>query len=418
MARGKNAAKGVARLFGSLGKGQLLQSAGAAFSGRKPNGILLLIMAFSLLSLVQLAFPSHGSAEFEAYVGQQYTYFNNRMDSWWQIAVFAILICISFNALVYMLGFALESQEVKNYAKAEFLQVSASSLMIFFAVDLIFLVSVGGQANTVSAFDFVGDILGNGDSSISCSATSGGVFKLWKGDPQFGTGPMGAFKCKIQEKINALDNAYENVRSANLAEEQKESICYYLLGVPVWCGSWDLDTHKRVEQAHLISSKITDVLVSLHAQYVFAEYIQKNMLTVFLPFGLVLRIFPFTRGLGGLFISLGVGFFFVWPTFFLLTDPTFIKVNNPPDQPKQEGVCFAGFRGSNTLIAGVVMPAVTAQKSDLAISQGKDLVYQMTIGSMFYPFVALALTLIFVRAMTPLLGGDMGELMKMVSRLG
>ena len=113
-----------------------------------------------------------------------------------------------------------------------------------------------------------------------------------------------------------------------------------------------------------------------------------------------------------------VGFFFVWPTFFLLTDPTFIKVNNPPDQAKQEGVCFSGFRGSNTLLAGVVMPAVTAQKSDLAIAQGKDLVYQMTIGSIFYPFVALALTLIFVRAMTPLLGGDMGELMKMISRLG
>ena len=37
---------------------------------------------------------------------------------------------------------------------------------------------------------------------------------------------------------------------------------------------------------------------------------------------------------------------------------------------------------------------------------------------MFYPFVALVITLIFIRAMTPLLGGDTGELMKMVARLG
>jgi len=413
MAGRKNAAKSVPLLPGNL-----LQSAGFAFSQKKPNGIALLLTVFSLLMLASLAFPSVPArgGDFGAYVDQQQTYFNNRVDGWWTLAVTAILICISFNTLVYMLGFALESQEVKNYAKAEFLQVSASSLMIFFAVDLIFNVSSGGQ--TVAAFDFMGDLVGTGASSISCTATPGGRFILWKGDPQFGTGPIGAFKCKTQEKISAVDNAYDAVRSANYPLEQEESICYYLLGVPVWCGSWDLDLHKRVEQAHLLSSKMTDVSVSLHAQYVFAEYIQKNMLTVFLPFGLVLRIFPFTRGLGGLFIALGVGFFFVWPTFFLLTDHTFVKVDNPPAQSLQEGVCFSGFRGSSVVLAGVVMPGVAAQASDLAVTKGKDLVYQLTIGTVFYPFVALVLTLIFVRAMTPLLGGDMGELMRMVSRLG
>ena len=195
-------------------------------------------------------------------------------------------------------------------------------------------------------------------------------------------------------------------------------MCYYLFGVPVWCGAWDLPTHQRVEQAHLLASKMTDISVSLNAQYVLAEYVQKNMLTVFLPFGLVLRIFPLTRGVGGLFIALGVGFFFVWPTFFMLTDPTFIKVNNPPDQPRQEGICFTGFRGSSVLLSGIVTVGGTGQQSDIALASGLDLVYTMTIGTVFYPFVALALTLIFVRAMTPLLGGDMGELMKMVSRLG
>ena len=397
-----------------------LRAAGQAFSGRMPNGAMLLVLVFSLLSLAHLAFPaapaSSRGADFNAYVEQQEGYFNNRINGWWQLATLAILICISFNTLVYMLGYALESQEVKNYAKAEFLQVIASSLMIFFAVDLIFLVSSGSQ--TVAGFDFMGDLLGTGASSISCTATSGGSFVLWRGDPQFGTGPIGAFKCKLQEKINAVDNAYDSVKNSNYWPEEQESICYYILGVPVWCGSWDLGLHKQVEEAHLLASKMTDVSVSLHAQYVLAEYMQKNMLTVFLPFGLVLRIFPFTRGLGGLFIALGVGFFFVWPTFFLLTDPTFIKVNNPPDSVQQQGVCFSGFRGSAVVMAGVVTPGASSQQSELAIAQGKDLVYQLTVGSVFYPFVALALTLIFVRAMTPLLGGDMGELMKMVSRLG
>jgi hypothetical protein len=115
---------------------------------------------------------------------------------------------------------------------------------------------------------------------------------------------------------------------------------------------------------------------------------------------------------------MGVGFFFVWPTFFLLTDPTFIKVNDPPSQEKQVGMCFTGFKGSAVLLAGVVQSGGAGEESDLAIAQGKELVYTMTIATLFYPFVALALTLIFVRAMTPLLGGDLGDLMRMVSRLG
>ena len=54
----------------------------------------------------------------------------------------------------------------------------------------------------------------------------------------------------------------------------------------------------------------------------------------------------------------------------------------------------------------------------LALDNGKLLLFQLTISVMFYPFVSLVITLIFIRAMTPLLGGDMGELMKMVARLG
>ncbi|MFA6328606.1 MAG: hypothetical protein WCY41_04115 [Candidatus Micrarchaeia archaeon] len=381
-----------------------------------PRGLsaIVLLAAFVFLFLAQFAFAE---SDFDGYASKQRAYFQNRVDSWWSMAITAILICIAFNTLVYMLGTTLESQEIKNYAKAEFLQVSASSLMIFFAVALLFQVTDGGS-NDVSAFGFMGDLLGNGASSISCTAANGGRFYLWKGDSQFGQGPLAAFKCKLQEKISALDDAYAKIAKNNQKTERLASTTYYLLGVPVWCGDWDLSIHKEVEQAHLIASKIVDLSVSLHAQFVLAEYVQKNMLTVFLPLGLVLRIFPLTRGVGGLFIALGVGFYFVWPAFFLLSDPTFVKASNPASQPLQEGICFSGFRGSAVLLAGIVTTTVDGEPSDLSVVEGKELVYTMTIATMFYPFVALVLTLIFVRAMTPLLGGDMGELMKMVSKLG
>ena len=184
----------------------------------------------------------------------------------------------------------------------------------------------------------------------------------------------------------------------------------------MYCGDWNLALHKQVEEAHLIATKIVSLLVPLHALFVIAQYLQSNMLSVFLPAGLVLRIFPLTRGVGGLFIAMAIGFFFIFPTFVVLTDPSFVKVDaTAPNM--QSGMCFSGFTGATTLLSGIDMSGSISQSS-LAIAQGTDLVFQITIAALFYPFISFVLTLIFIRAATPLLGGDTGEIMKMVARLG
>jgi len=387
--------------------------------GRKPNGYLFLLAVFTFLLLANIA-HSASPTDFNDYVTKQQIYFQDKVSGWWGLAMTAILICIAFNTLLYMLGVALSSQETKNYAKSEFLQVSASSIMIFFAVALIFTVTsgTGSPPQKSAAFDFMGDLLGDGASSIRCTAATDNKFFFWKGDSAFGTGPIAAFKCKLQEKITALDNAYVSVEQENQKMERRTSTMIYMFGFPIWNGDWNLEWHQGVESAHLISSKIIDLEVSLHAQFALAEYVQKNMLSIFLPIGLVLRILPLTRGVGGLFIAIGVGFFFVWPTFFLLTDPSFVSVSLPTAQATQAGGCFVSFSGSTSVIAGLVADNGEAQALDASVSQARELVYSMTIATTFYPFVALVITLIFIRAMTPLLGGDMGELMRMVSRLG
>jgi hypothetical protein len=204
------------------------------------------------------------------------------------------------------------------------MQVTASSLMIFFAVALIYQLtdSINGTGNDISAMSFMGELIGAG-SVIPCAASDNGggkeIFDIWQ-DSRFGAGPMGAFKCKIQEKITALDRAYNNVYKANFPVERLTSMCINIFGAPVYCFDWNLDLHIAVEKAHLIATKIVGLLITLHAQFIMAEYIQRNMLSVFLPMGLLLRVFPITRGVGGLFIALAVGFFFVFPLFVLLTD--------------------------------------------------------------------------------------------------
>ncbi len=366
-----------------------------------------LLIALCLLFLAVLPQLSH--ADFAGYTTEQGNYFQDRLNGWTGIAISAIFVCVLFNALLYMAGMGLESEHLKQYARSEFLQVTASSMMIFFAVALLY--NLSGS----SAFDLIGNVLGTGRSTIDCAAVSGGKFGIWDANPPFGAGPIGAFKCKVQEKIDALDRAYNNVVASNRGVEKAASFCLSFFGVPVYCGDWDQTLHNEVESAHLVATKITSLLISLHAQYSLAEYVQKNMLTVFLPFGLLLRILPISRGVGGLFIAIAVGLFFVWPTFFVLTDPTFVK-QDAQAQDLQQGVCFTGFKGSTTILAAALFGG--GRTDTLSTASGADLVFQITIATLFYPFVSLALTLMFIRATAPLLGGDLGELMKMVSRLG
>jgi hypothetical protein len=363
---------------------------------------LLVLLLAGTLSAGIISFIGQGKGQFEPHMGQS--------GDWYPLAIMAVALCFFFNTLVYMAGHALQAENLKKYAQTEFLQVSASSLMILFVISLLFELSGGG------AFGLMDKLTGS-SGSIACSAVSSGRYYFWSA-PDFGGGPIGAFKCKVQEKITALDKQYWNIFNANMGTERLASTCISLFGFPVWCWDWDLSLHKQVEQAHLLCAKITGLLVPLHAQFVLAEYVQKNMLGVFLPLGLLLRIIPVTRGVGGLFIAIAIGFYFVWPTFSVLTDPTFVRGDETRVDDKLAGMCFTGFRGVAVIMNSALNTGLGGGANELANAQGEALLFEITIGSVFYPFIALVITLIFIRAATPLLGGDMGELMRMVARLG
>lgn len=366
-----------------------------------------LALAFLLLlSIASLAFAEEMS--WEGSRGRFEMLFGTGAGSWMPLAIAAIMICVIFNTLTYMAGVVFQSEHLKKYAEGEFLQVTASAMLIFFGVALLNML----MGSTGGAGGFFGEALG-GASTVSCSAVSSGSYAVFT-EAQFGGGPLGAFKCKIQEKITALDMAYNNVFAENMPLERFTSLCISIFGVPVYCGDWSIQQHQQVEMNHLIATKIVGLLMPLHAEYVLVEYIQNNMLAVFLPLGLLLRIFPITRGVGGLFIAMAIGFYFVFPFFYIVTDPTYVKADQKMTD-MQQGMCFTGFSGAAVVLSSQY---VGAFGTGLALGNASDLVFQLTIATMFYPFVAFVIAMIFIRAVTPLLGGDTGELMKMAARLG
>lgn len=363
----------------------------------------IFVLAFVLLSMAQASLAQYNSAGGFAS--------NWEARDWKVYALAAVLICIGFNGLVYMLGEAFSLDNMKRWAKAEFLQVSASSLMILFVSLMLF---EGGT----TVFNYIEDELVPAGSTITCQGKNFGIFAPGGtfASATAGGGPIEAFKCKLQENIYVLDGMYTSIYNNNLGVERSASTCWLLFGMNVYCGSWNLGVHQQVEQAHLLGEKIVPLQVALHGQFALAEYISKNMLSVFLPLGIVLRVFPITRGAGGLLIAIAIGFYFVFPLAFVMLDPSFVKIEGAPSAIVQDAnMCYPGFKGSTVLINSVLGGQL--QQIFQSYAAYADQLARLTVHIMFYPFVALALALIFVRAAAPILGGDTGEIMRMVAKL-
>ncbi|MBI5046616.1 hypothetical protein HZC07_02695 [Candidatus Micrarchaeota archaeon] len=193
---------------------------------------------------------------------------------------------------------------------------------------------------------------------------------------------------------------------------------YSIFGITIYKGDWVSGLFRSTEMTRIVNNLSTVLIIGLNAQSVLLEYLRMNMLNVFLPFGILLRSFYFTRGPGALMIALAIGMYFIFPIFFVLLDPGFTPtaqlnlppvVNSPP-------YCYPTM--SNT-----VSVLTTLENGGFGSSAGlnfaairEDLAKQY-FNLIIHPLVALSLTLVFIRYLESILGGDAYELTKMVGKV-
>ncbi len=320
--------------------------------------------------------------------------------NWQALAMIAVMACLFANALVYMIGYALQMENVKRFAKVEFFHVTASAIMIVTIVAVLDGVLQYTVQNVIGA-----------DSVAICN---GQQYKIF----DYSGGPISYIYCKVDESASELEDCYAKTYASNYGTERTASTCASIKGIPVYCGDWFM--HTEVEGNHLTGYKITPLLVNLYGQKAALSYIAENMLAVFLPLGLLLRVFPFLRGIGGLLIAIALGFYFVFPVVYLMNDPTFVKQATPsiPNVAQDPSFsCYPGFKGAATILTIPTLSSTAGGGISDTCTNAPDLIARITINLMFYPFVALAATLIFIRTAASLLGGDSGEIMRMVSKV-
>lgn len=321
-------------------------------------------------------------------------------ENWFVNSIIAVIILVLAHTLVMIFSRAFKWDDLERYSKSEILQAFSTAVLVIF---IIFLVQ---QAEQLISQGVVNS--SNMKAVINCQGSS-----LEAKDQK---SMLEIVKCEVQQKALNLADLYDSVYSNSKSIFQDLSAYVSLLGFPVWQGSWDSEKFNEGENIRILNQMITNLLVGLNGIIVLVNYISKNMLTVYLPAGLILRSFHFTRGIGAFFISTALGFYFIFPTLFVLTDPGLQKI---PTIPKPDNLnfapsCYPTFSGvSSTFVSTNII-------KDSVISNSKDaakVVSQFYITMILHPFAVFAVTLMFIRYMMNMLSGDAYDIMRVVSRL-
>jgi hypothetical protein len=316
---------------------------------------------------------------------------------WIKLAALVVAICFAFNSIVFMLGYVLNADNIKRFAISEFYQTTATAFLIVF----MFVLLNFGFVLIQNLFFPKGQ-----ETSFFCQDQE---ISLWDSS----SGPFRIIKCKISQYLQAAYTIFLNSYNQNMVAEVEASECYSLTFLGMVCKDWDPFIHKNVEALHYIANRAASLSISLVAQYFFVDYLEKNLLSFFLPVGLLLRLFPPSRQIGNLFISVTIGFYFVFPLVFLLIQPDLafdMEASKPSKNSIIKSACYSKF-GAFFSTSNKVTSTFFAFSSDI-----NQFLYQITLGTFFYPFVALIITVMSISFLASFLGSDVSILVHFISK--
>lgn len=323
---------------------------------------------------------------------------------WYVMAIMATFIAIMIHAILAALGKSFALYELEKYAHSEMLQAGATLIMVIFVFSMVFAV----QEFAVNYF-----LGGGGVVQLPC----GGGPRV---DVDSMEDSLDLLRCRMAERAEIFaelqDDSIESAGGALFLQ----SMYTTLFGIPVIQGAYFGEIYKQIETYRIMINLSTNMLVATNTLLVFTNYVKNNMLSFFLPLGLLLRSFHFTRGIGAFFMSIAIGFYFIFPIFYIITDPAYVRptgYNTPPPLAIDEALwCHPTFSGVVHQLtaspvasgAGSEMVSLDALKSDLS---------RVYFAVILHPFIIFSITLMFVRQFMYLLGGEAQDLLRMVSKV-
>lgn len=339
-------------------------------------------------------------------------------SGWGAMIAMSILVVIFIYAIVYMLSYFINSEELKRSAKAHFVDALATAFLAAAIVGIL-----------TAFFLFLGSTSTNDPNQppgyfFGATVTCGNYGTI---DLTGGEGPYQVIKCRLQEKAKFVSDLYERVYYSAREPMKRLSAMYGIAGFPIYMGGsyvWQTaisDLYTRVENYRLLAHVCVALLMGINGYIGAVDYVYNNMLRMFLPIGIVLRAIPPTRNIGAFFIALAIGFYVVFPILFVVTDPNYVKA---PDtyvditSTDQISLPWPSFGGVVSLLT--MGPQTDTASSTFGAMDAAQAASQL--GAMYYaillqPVVILSITLVFVRYLANLFGGEAQELFRLASKV-
>lgn len=336
---------------------------------------------------------------------------------WYVIAIILQTVALLIYGLILSIGRALHMIDLQKWAKGEMFNTFATFLMV------VFLILLLQQIEGFSLNYFLGVYWQNPDGTttndpelVQPGATPIGA-PMMCGSTEFKITSMESsldlLKCRLATKAHSLASIQSQLADAARFALTMLTLYFSLIGVPILQGGYFESLFKEAESYRLMNQTITVILISLNALIVTIDYVKNNMLNFYLPVGLFLRSFHYTRGIGAFFIALALGFYFIYPVVYIITDPTFVKPTYTPGRvPMGQNTCYPTFSSVVFSIVESASGSVSAASEQISLQQLKNDIALIYSSILLRPFLVLALTLIFVRYFMQVLGGEPMELMR------
>ncbi|MEM3362042.1 MAG: hypothetical protein QXV83_01790 [Candidatus Anstonellaceae archaeon] len=283
---------------------------------KKINLIILLFLMLASGNLVATDISK------ESIVGK----FSNWYDKWSRPIKLAIAIMIAISAIVWAYGHIFSKDDLKVWVKAEIANVIYTVLILFFLFSL--LESISFILNSLPAYTPIKNTE---------------IGKEWIKFVQF--------TCQNQEKDNyrpchiKIAQTYLEI----LAQSSKEQITNIMriYNIIAFFMSLSISFKSIVAPGSVLSISpliglvpISELLqfcydillknyIVLKAQQIALDLMHVAFFPYLLSFGLFLRVFHFTRKLGGLLISIAVCFYIVWPLLYVFWASIYYSFTGP-----------------------------------------------------------------------------------------
>ena len=241
---------------------------------------------------------------------------------WGNLAGTALMTVVLLLAIGYMAASLMNDEKLKAWTKKEIGQALYSVLIFVFAISLVGVLDQLLHALSTGAGELVSSNSWRDyvELNVCC-------------DPSSGTcvGPARHRPCHIELASQFLQFLYETARMNALSSLMNYWFFAFLSNMSVGISLLVFSVQAGLSVTPLAGlsaaadyfSILFDLAVKTmmitRAQQVLLDFLNFPVFSVFMAMGLVLRIFYFTRKLGGLLVALALVFYTVYPMFYVVS---------------------------------------------------------------------------------------------------